>query len=703
MPRPQTVTLPLGYTRAAFHPNSIDAEKRTAELVWTTGARVRRYSFWGDGEWIEELSLEDDAVDLRRLRNGANLLAAHDSWGLKGIIGVVEDARLEGANGDRRGVARVRFSERADVEPIFGDVKAGIIRHVSVGYIIHKLEEVDPGNKRDEEPPVYRATRWEPVEVSLVAVPADAGAGVRSARAADQESAQFPCVLMRRAQSMPTATKERPLTKRTPARAEERPPGSAPDEPTPEQPDEGEDKGEGEGTEVPPPAPGKSAADASAEEAARGAERTRVQDIRQAVRNAGLLEAFADKFITDGTSAADTRTAVLAELARTQPPVSRSVVEVVGVGAERLRAGVQNVLLHRIDPSRHALTDDGRQWTGKGLMEIASRLLEARGVRTWGMGRMELAAVALGLAHPPSVREGPHGFLATSDFAAILATVGRLTLTQGYTTAPRTFPPWTRQGTLPDFRTSGRVSLGTGPKLLKVPEHAEYTRGPLGAEVEPIRLETWGRILAFTRQAMINDDIGLFTRIPQLFGNSAAAMESDVVYGILLGNPTLSDGQPLFSAAHGNLMPAGPIDLANVAAARQAMMNQKTPQGQFITVIPRYLIVGPQQEVYAAQFLVPITIVGSASQVTPRTFQSLELVVEPRITDLSWYLSADPAQIDTIEYAYLEGAAGGGPTLETREGWDIDGQEYKAREEFGAAAIDWRGLVKNPGALPTTP
>src|SRR5262249_3020095 len=108
---------------------------------------------------------------------------------------------------------------------------------------------------------------------------------------------------------------------------------------------------------------------------------------------------------------------------------------------------------------------------------------------------------------------------------------------------------------------------------------------------------------------------------------------------------------------------------------------------------------GPQQELAALQFLQPITIVGAATAVVPQTYRALQLIVEPRITDASWYLAADPNQVDTIEYDFLAGAPGGGPTLETREGWDIDGQEYRAREEFTATPIDFRGLVKNPGAL----
>jgi len=62
---------------------------------------------------------------------------------------------------------------------------------------------------------------------------------------------------------------------------------------------------------------------------------------------------------------------------------------------------------------------------------------------------------------------------------------------------------------------------------------------------------------ALTREAMVNDDLGLFERIPTFFGNAAAAMESDVVYDILVGNPVLPDGNALFSTAHGNLPQTG--------------------------------------------------------------------------------------------------------------------------------------------------
>ena len=137
--------------------------------------------------------------------------------------------------------------------------------------------------------------------------------------------------------------------------------------------------------------------------------------------------------------------------------------------------------------------------------------------------------------------------------------------------------------------------------------------------------------------------------------------------------------------------------MASVTAARTAHAHAKsrTDRSGRSIAIP---IVGPQ-EVFALNSSRRGRDVGAVA-IVPDAYKSLRLVVEPRITGLDWYLAADPAQVDTIEYAYLEGAPSGGPLLETREGWDIDGQEYKAREDFGVAAIDYRGLVKNPGALP---
>jgi hypothetical protein len=179
----RTVNLPALAFRADV--GSVDAEKRTVDVTFSTGAAVDRVDFWTGRRWVEKLSMKPGHVRLDRLNAGAALLDSHSMYRVGNVFGAVEpgSARLEKG----LGVATVRFSRRPEVEPIWQDVRDGILRFVSVGYRVHKFEEESKG-----EIPVRTAVDWEPYEISLVAAPADAGAQVRG----DQPLSTFPCVIV---------------------------------------------------------------------------------------------------------------------------------------------------------------------------------------------------------------------------------------------------------------------------------------------------------------------------------------------------------------------------------------------------------------------------------------------------------------------------------------------------------------------------
>ena len=206
-----TVDLPL-QTRADVRlmPESVDAERRTVELVWSTGAAVRRRDPWTGKRYDEVLSLEETHVDLSRLNGGAPLLNTHGAWDLRDVIGVVERAWIAREGEALVGRATVRFSDRADVEPIWRDVASGIVRNVSVGYAVRSYEITET----DGQPPVWRAVDWQPLELSAVPVGADAAAGFRAAGQPAQptEPATHPCHLLRRTPAPipeePTMTRE---------------------------------------------------------------------------------------------------------------------------------------------------------------------------------------------------------------------------------------------------------------------------------------------------------------------------------------------------------------------------------------------------------------------------------------------------------------------------------------------------------------
>jgi hypothetical protein len=155
---------------AAFEPSTYNPERRTVQVVFSTGADVMRSDF--EGPYIERLSLEPGAVDLSQLIGGP-VLDNHDRFtSVRAVLGVVTDASVDG----KRGVATVQFSERPEVQGIARDVEQGIIRAVSAGYTVSKWEV----SKRADGTRIKTAVSWAPKEISFTPLAADPAARTRS-------------------------------------------------------------------------------------------------------------------------------------------------------------------------------------------------------------------------------------------------------------------------------------------------------------------------------------------------------------------------------------------------------------------------------------------------------------------------------------------------------------------------------------------
>lgn len=626
-------------TRAMFKPQTANDDDRTIEIVWSTGSRVRRES-WFDGTYYEELSLEGSAVRLERLNLGAPILDTHESYRLSDQFGVVERAWIEAGEGK----AIIRVSKRAEVDGLWQDIKDGIIRNISVGYKVYEYTLVE---ERDGVP-VYRATDWEPYELSFVPIPADMKSQVRAAGREQPEG---------KPQQPENRQMEKDDNKSTPNTEQQQPAA----------------------TPAPVVAPVVSEQERSKIESET---LSRVNEVLELCRKHGMSDEFRTKLIAGKVDVDAARRLVLDELARSAPQTSNRV-QVTTERDERdvMRDGIKEAILHRVDPVKNKLTDNGKQYRALTLLELGKECLHAAGVNTRGMSKMEIAGRAL------------HG---TGDFPIITADVANKTLRDAYESTGRSFTVWARQTSAPDFKEIKRVQLGEAPSLLEVKEHGEFKRGTVGEGQEKYQLITYGRIIGVTRQLLINDDLSAFTRIPALFGAAAADLESDLVYDKLTSNPVMADGFALFSAQHGNLGAAAAIDIDGLSAARESMRFQKGLAGRFINVRPAYLIVGPKNETAAAQYLSNSFVPNTSGTINPFSSANLTLVVDPRIEDDKWYMAAAPSQIDTIEYCYLEGESG--VAIDTRMGFDVDGMEIKVRHDFGVGLIDFRGLFQNPYA-----
>ena len=149
---------------AFFDRASVKEETRTVEVAFSSEVPVRRW--YG----TEVLSHAKGAVNMERLKSGrANLLVNHDpgDW-----VGVIEEARVDE---DKIGRAVVRFGNSPRAAEVFRDVKDGILASISVSYSRDEMKLITQGKDQDDE---YTVTRWTPLEVSLVTVPADHKVGV---------------------------------------------------------------------------------------------------------------------------------------------------------------------------------------------------------------------------------------------------------------------------------------------------------------------------------------------------------------------------------------------------------------------------------------------------------------------------------------------------------------------------------------------
>lgn len=660
-------------TRAALV-QSFDAEKRTVDVIFTTGAPVRRIRWVGWDEAVpfdEVLEVSRDAINLDRLNGGAQALDSHNTWSSRSVVGVVEKAWLEGD----KGLARIRFPEKGideDADRMAALVMTGIIRNVSVGYTIQKVRIEQREKIGDIEKRIVE--RWTPHEISFVTVPADPGAQTRS------DAQLFPFIIDR---ALPANQENRSMPPSNEAPANETPANEVRTAATATPPAE---------TRNTPPAPGTDPRPEPAAGADLAAERARAAEIMTLAQRHAMPAEFAPQHISAGTSLDEVRRLVLDARAARDPGASISArAEIVTDESETRAAAVGNAILHRANPQAVKLDDAARQWRGMSLLEMGRAYYEeTTGKKLRGMGKIDLAGALLGL--------GQRGGLSTSDFPQILANVASKRLTDGYKTARQTWRPFCRQSNAPDFKERAIVQLEGMPELKKVREGGEYTRASLAESVEKYSIATYGRIIPITRQTLINDDLGAFDRMPTLFGRAAAELESDLVWGILLNNPDMHDDLPLFDTDHGNVANAGaaPSDVT-VEAGEIAMGAQTDAAGKPLNLPLRYIAVSRKHKVAAQKLL---TAVAQSKSSDVNVYQnSMDLIVEDRLYNAGgaspWFLIGDPAQWDTIEFAYLEGEEG--LFTEERIGFDVDGIEVKGRLDFGAKALSHKAFYKNPG------
>lgn len=624
----------LHVRKAPARATSFDPENGSFTAVIATGTPVqRRDSTYGD--YFEVLSMAPKSIRLERLRSGAApLLDSHRSGSAKDKIGIVTDARIE--NGEL--VADAKLSPRDDVKPIASDLAAGTAPAVSVGYqVFASVESRDQGGNL-----LITHTDWMPIEVSLVAIPADPNAHVRNLKGN-------------------TAMKTQNVNNQNENLTDD-------------------DSGV--------------IVTRSQDDGGSQNDRRALEFYELAARR-GLSAEFARGHIRAGSTVEQFRLAMLEESAANAVVISSRSGDENNATLDNpdfLARSIEGALVARMTGQRPE--GASAELMGRTLLDMGAMLVQARGGRpAWG-NRDRLATQVM--------ERSIGGMLATSDFPNLLTTSGNRVLNEAYRAAQTPLMGLAKRRDAVDFRALTTIKLSEAPRLSEVKEGGEVTHGSRSEAKESFKLKTYAKIFSLSRQAIINDDLGAFADSNAAFGRAAAQTEADLLVSLLTPNSgngvNLDDGSPLYGtgATRGNKAAAGAaISITTLNAARQALRGMKDIDGKTpINVTPKHLVVGPAKETEAEQFLATTLYPNQNSAVNPFAGKIL-VSVDPRLTGNAWRLFADPAEIATIMVAYLNGADG--PAVETRLGWDVLGLEVRAVLDFGCGVNDFRGTYLNPG------
>lgn len=646
-------------------PSSLDEENRSVEVLASTENPVDVFD-WSRWENVSEILLMSG---LRMASRQVPLLDSHSRYNTSSVIGSFRgmETGQEGLTG------RALFSAVDSVEDTWTKVREGHLTDFSVGYRINSATWVEDGQTavidgREFTGPVRVVTDWQVKELSVCPIGADEKAKARAERPQPQKE-------------------EHIMDKATRAFLERQ--GLAKDA-TDEQAQEFLERMEVKKPEPAKDKPEKIDVDKLRSEAT-AAERGRINEI-QAMGRSFNNEELATTLIGNDTSVDAARKAIMdadIEKRNSANDSGAGVGHRVEIGVEagdKFRAAVESSILFRagVPEEKPAEFDD---LAGRSLVDIARLSLGAAGERSGG-NPLEMVGRAM----------------VTGDFPIILANIANKSIMMGWERQEESWQQWCGTGQVSDFKTNTMSRAGELGDLEAVGELGEYQFDDRKEQKEEYSIATYGKKYAISRQAIINDDLGLLTDTPAEHGEAAARKIGDLAYQVLFDNAAMGDGTALFHADHSNLGSAGIISKTTMAEAILNMKLQKDIGGKRrLNIRPVFYLAPVTQEENSEEFFntTRFDATGDTDALVkvgnPYAGSRFTRIYEPRLDDNSttaWYMLTTKGR--TVVIFFLNGVQT--PYMEMKQGWNVDGVEYKVRIDAGAKAKDWKGMSKNAGA-----
>jgi capsid assembly protease len=351
----------------------------------------------------------------------------------------------------------------------------------------------------------------------------------------------------------------------------------------------------------------------------------------------------------------------------------------------------------------------------QSLPKLAEQCLIHAGVpyaKVAALSPMQLAKIAMG--HDPA--QMGLGYLASDAaynvsgmFSNILLDAANVTLRRSYNDARTTFQIWMKQGpSVADFKLVNRVIAGELGDPRAVPEDGEFEETTLTDGKESYRVTVWGEIISLSWQLIVNDQLGSFTEVPAKLGRAMRRKQNRIAYAAVKANALMADNTALFAAGRNNRT-TGALSTAQNYVDAFAVMERKmadqvglTAESGTLGYMPKYLVYPTALDQILRTTLNSSSVASSNSGTTNIYQGAYELVKEPELnaaqggSDTRFILAADQNEVDTFEYAYLQGLEA--PVIEQEMSFERLGMKRRIYQAFGVKPLDHRGLQDHTGA-----
>ncbi len=646
---------------------------RTIEFSFSSEKPAKRYRRDKKNKLIEyeEILLHEseDNMDFSRLRAAGSLLYNHDS---NHVIGRIDDVYYDALNKKCR--CRATFDEDYESYKIMDKVKSGSIKGVSFGYIINDFE-LRKENKTEK----LIATKWTPYEITITPIPLDENVGIgRSLEGGIEEMEDKEEIRSEEEGKKKENSKEE--SKKDEESKEENEDDNASDEET----DKNENDESKEGKKSSKGCK-KNKRELDIEMTMIKNEKQRCLDITKLCRSFNIANERTEEFIEGDKTLDEVRAIILDEIKEKKRGIEIGGVEVSGNGRDNFTRDITSALMVKAGYGEGNEKEEIRNLSGMGFRDIAIQTLKYDGIDASRMNSDELFKRAL----------SPGG-----AFVSVMDNTVNKSMAKAYQSAPTTFEKWTTKGSETNFKGSTRYRISEAGELTKITENGEFEFDEMTDEGVKTSIATFGKSFGLTREALLNDDLGILTRVPMAYVVAAKRGINKLAYKTLASNPTIYDKQKLFDSKHKNQGTTGALSVKSIGEFRTLLRKQTNLRDKEVLNIPlKYILVPAALETTAEQLLLSASDINGAHSGVINPFRGkFEIISDAELdqySETAYYGIGDKNVAESIVVSYLNGKEA--PTLESQIAFDRLGINYRIFIDYGVNVVDYRAMVMNAG------